>query len=188
MKKKLQEPLLNPKKNLASVKEDAAKAKPPAADSSVEKVLSDAKKDGVSADDSDESMPMDKDGKRVAIEKFTVIEDEKSDDLLVSFDIRNISKSKGDVSGRIFTILRPETGAEARALISPAAASIKNGLPAEYKKGQYFSIAHFKPVKFRVRNTQGHDFYKTASIYIYSNDGRLIFQKKIRIKNANTKD
>lgn len=118
--------------------------------------------------------------KMVSIEKFTVTKDGDNGDLLVRFDIRNISKEPGDVSGRIFTVLKPEKGSQGQWLVVPSS-NLNGGVPAQYRKGQYFSIAHFKPVKFRIKNTAGPDFFKTASIYIFNSKGELIFEKLIPI-------
>ena len=121
--------------------------------------------------------------KTVSIEKFIVTKDGSNGNLLVRFDIRNISKEPGDVSGRIFTILKPDNHSEDQWLIVPTAV-LKDGIPSEYKKGQYFSIAHFKPVKFRIRNQADPDFFKTASIFIFNEQAELIFEKLIDITEA----
>ena len=121
--------------------------------------------------------------KMISIEKFTVTKDGNSEDLLVRFDIRNISNEPGDISGRIFTILKPDNKYEDQWLIVPTA-TLKNGVPSEYKKGQYFSIAHFKPVKFRIKNQADSDFFKIASIFIFNNQGNLVFEKLIDITEA----
>ena len=121
--------------------------------------------------------------KTVLIEKFAVIRNRAGKDLLVRFDIRNISKNQGDISGRIFTILRPDNDIEDQWLIVPSA-SLKSGIPSEHQKGQYFSIAHFKPVKFRIKSEVDPDFYKKASIFIFNSEGELIFEKLINITEA----
>ncbi len=121
----------------------------------------------------------------ISVEKFTVVNDAGSGNILVRFDIRNISTEPGDVSGRIFTILKPDNGSEDKWLVVPAS-RLKNGVPSDYKKGQYFSIAHFKPVKFRIKNqtAAGPGFFKKASIFIFSTNGELIFQKAIDITES----
>ena len=120
--------------------------------------------------------------KTISIEKFTVTKDRANKDLLVRFDIRNIS-TDGDVSGRIFTVLKPDNNHEEQWLVVPTSA-LKNGRPSEYKKGQYFSISHFKPVKFRIKNEADSDFYKKASIFIYNEQADLIFEELIDITEA----
>ncbi len=121
--------------------------------------------------------------KTVSIEKFTVTKDGKNGDLLVRFDIRNISKKPGDVSGRIFTVLKPENQNDSQWLVVPTS-PLKNGVPSLFRKGQYFSIAHFKPVKFRIKNESNPDFFKKASIFIFNNQGDLIFENLINVTEA----
>ena len=121
--------------------------------------------------------------KTIGIEKFTVKKDRRNGDLLVRFDIRNISTESGDVSGRIFTVLKPGNESEDQWLVVPTAA-LKYGVPSEYKKGQYFSIAHFKPVKFRIKNQADPDFFKKASIFIFNEQAQLIFEELINITEA----
>ena len=116
----------------------------------------------------------------VAIEKFTVTRDGSGGDLLVRFDIRNVSDKPGGVSGRIFTILKPDDKSRRDWLVVPTV-KLDNGVPIQYKKGQYFSIAHFKPVKFRIENQAGPDFFKKASIYIFNENGDLMFESLIDI-------
>ncbi len=130
-----------------------------------------------------QSEPLRAENNIVAIEKFIVTKDGSNGDLLVRFDIRNISKEPGDVSGRIFTVLKPEDKSSDKWLVVPSAKLI-NGVPSEYRKGQYFSIAHFKPVKFRIKNTAGPDFFKTASIYIFNSKDEIVFEKLIKISEA----
>ncbi|MCF6247282.1 MAG: hypothetical protein L3J69_07960 [Desulfobacula sp.] len=120
---------------------------------------------------------------KVSIEKFTVKNERASGDLLVRFDIRNISKEPGDVSGRIFTILKPDNKPQDQWRVVPKS-PLKDGIPSEFRKGQYFSIAHFKPIKFRIKNTSGPDFFQLASIYIFNNQGEIIFEKLIKITEA----
>ncbi|MBA3008757.1 MAG: hypothetical protein FP812_00715 [Desulfobacula sp.] len=119
----------------------------------------------------------------VSIEKFIVTRDGTGGDLLVRFDIRNISDAPGGVSGRIFTILKPENKTQKDWLVVPAG-PLENGVPSQYRKGQYFSIAHFKPVKFRIESKAGPDFFKKAAIYIFNDNGDLMFESLIDITEA----
>ena len=116
----------------------------------------------------------------VAIEKFTVTRDGADGDLLVRFDIRNISDKLGDVSGRIFTILKPDDKSFKDWLVVPSA-KLDKGVPIGYKKGQYFSISHFKLIKLRIKNQAEPEFFKKASIYIFNENGDLMFESLIDI-------
>ncbi len=118
--------------------------------------------------------------KTVTIEDFSVKKSRSNRDLLVRFDIRKISEKPGDVSGRIFTVLIPDNTSEDQWLVVPST-TLKNGIPSEYKKGQYFSITHFKPIKFRIKNQVDPDFFKKASIFIFNEQEDLIFEKLVAI-------
>jgi len=121
--------------------------------------------------------------KTVTIEDFTVRKSGSNKDLLVRFDIRKISEKPGDVSGRIFTVLIPDNTLEDKWLVVPST-TLKNGIPSEYKKGQYFSIASFKPIKFRINTQADPDFFKKASIFIFNEQEELIFEKLVTIGEA----
>jgi hypothetical protein len=79
--------------------------------------------------------------------------------------------------------LKPDNKIKDHWLVVPTSA-LKNGIPSEYRKGQYFSIAHFKPVKFRIKNQSDPEFFKKASIVIFNDQGDLIFEKLIDITEA----
>ena len=136
---------------------------------------------------SSESAPLTKPAKivnkTVTKENFIVNKSKTDKDLLVRFDIRKISEKPGDVAGRIFTVLIPDNTSEDQWLVVPPT-TLKNGIPSEYKKGQYFSIANFKPIKFRIKNQAGQDFFKKASIYIFNEQEDLIFEKLVAISEA----
>lgn len=121
--------------------------------------------------------------KKVAVEKFSVTREQGQGDLLVRFDIRNVSPEPGEVSGRIFTILKPGEEAQEQWLVVPHS-SLDQGMPSQYRKGQYFSISHFKPVKFRIENPAGPSFFKKAAILIYNDEGNLMFKNDISIDEA----
>ncbi len=132
----------------------------------------------------DTEIPIAEEAGKVDIEKFSVTRDRDQGDLLVRFDIRNVSKKPGEVSGRIFTILKPENRSSEKDadhwLVVPGS-PLENGMPANTRNGQYFSIAHFKPVKFRIKNIPGQAFFTTASIIIFNDQGELMFQSDIDI-------
>ena len=119
----------------------------------------------------------------VTIEKFSVTRKGAKGDLLVRFDIRNISDKPGGISGRIFTILKPENKSEKAWLIVPKT-PLKNGIPADFEKGQYFSISHFKPINFKIENQSEPDLFKNAAIYVFNDTGDLVFDGIIDITEA----
>lgn len=122
----------------------------------------------------------------IAIEKFAVTRTGTDGDLAVRFDIRNLSKKPGGISGRIFTVLKPDNSMESKWLVVPAA-PLKNGIPSLYRRGQYFSISRFKPVQFTIKNQANPNLFKKASIYIFNDDGDLMFKSIIDITEAENK-
>ncbi|WP_022668221.1 hypothetical protein [Desulfospira joergensenii] len=116
----------------------------------------------------------------VAVEKFSITRDKLDKHLLVGFDIRNVSEKPGGVSGRIFTVLKPEITGPENWLVVPTV-PLKDGIPSLHRKGQYFSIAHFKPVRFRIENGKSPDYYKKAAVYIFDEQGKLISESFIDI-------
>ena len=109
-----------------------------------------------------------------------MINDGNNGDLLVRFNIRNVGVGSNNVSGYIFVILKPDTKPGNDWLVVPTAA-IDHGRPAVYRKGQYFSIAHFKPVNFRVKTHLAPDSFKIATVFVYDDDGGLMFQRDMAL-------
>ncbi len=118
--------------------------------------------------------------KTVTIENFTVKKSRSTNELFVRFDIRKTLNKPGEVSGRIFTILKPENTSQDQWLVIPSA-RLKQGIPFEYAKGQYFSIVNFKPVRFRIKNQVNPEQFQKASIFVFNEQNDLIFQKLITI-------
>ncbi len=119
----------------------------------------------------------------VAVEKFSVLQGSTSLELIVRFDIRNISTKPGGISGRIFTVLKPKKDDEKGWVVVPGS-PLKKGMPTAYRKGQYFSISRFKPVKFTVRSQASPDSFHTATVYIFNDDGKLMFEGNMRVNEA----
>ena len=121
--------------------------------------------------------------KTVTIENFIVKNARSNNDLLVRFDIKKISNKSGDVAGRIFIVLSPDNASEDQKLVVPST-TLKNGIPSNYKRGQYFSIARFKPIKFRIKNQAAPDFFTKATIFIFNDQEELIFEKLVNITES----
>lgn len=121
--------------------------------------------------------------KTIAIDKFSVIRDKDGKDFLVRFDIKNISRDQKEVSGRVFIVLKPDNDTVHQWHIVPTT-ELKNGIPSESSKGQYFSISNLKHVKFNIKSDLNPAYYKKASIFIFNNEGELVFEKLIEITDA----
>ena len=116
----------------------------------------------------------------VSVEKFSVVHGAGKEQLVVKFNIRNITEESKEISGRIFAVLKPEGSTEKDWVVVPNA-SLEDGVPTPYRKGQYFSISRFKPVRFTIKNQALADSFKRASVYIFSDDGSLLFKRSIEV-------
>ncbi len=115
---------------------------------------------------------------KINIEDFKIKRDAAAGDLLVRFNIRNVSTDSENISGRIFVILKPD-GKESSWLVVPTV-SLKVGKPAVPGRGQYFSIARFKAVHFRIKSDAASDSFKKASVFVYIKN-KLILMREINI-------
>ncbi|MEA2060644.1 MAG: hypothetical protein U9P10_09115 [Thermodesulfobacteriota bacterium] len=115
---------------------------------------------------------------KVKVEAFKIEKDPAEGDLLVRFDIRNVSDNPGTISGRIFVVLKPDLKDESQWLVMPSV-PLGNGEPSVPRRGQYFSIAHFKPVKFRVKSHQSYDLFTSAEIYVFNDSNEIMFTRNI---------
>ncbi|MDD9304223.1 MAG: hypothetical protein HUK40_18495 [Desulfobacter sp.] len=121
--------------------------------------------------------------KVVSVEKFLVLQGKTSEELVVKFNIRNIATNSKEISGRIFAVLKPGTNQEKDWVIAPRA-DLKDGIPTPYRKGQYFSISRFKPVRLTIKNQAAPDSFVKASIYIFGDKGKILFENTIKINGA----
>lgn len=119
--------------------------------------------------------------RNVGIERFMIVKDELSNDLLVSFRVLNIASDKGDASGRVFVVLSPEDGSGVTRQIVVPKVLLKDNIPANPRRGQYFSIAHFKPVKFKIRNIPNPELYNKATVLVFGKGNVLIVNEEINV-------
>ncbi|MCK5543230.1 MAG: hypothetical protein KAI40_11120 [Desulfobacterales bacterium] len=122
--------------------------------------------------------------KNVGIERFTIVKDDLSGDLLIKFRVFNTASEKGDASGRVFVVLSSQDGSEANQLVVPTV-SLKDNIPTIPRRGQYFSIAHFKPVNFRIRNIPNPELYTKATVLVFGKENVLILNEEINISIGN---
>ncbi len=115
---------------------------------------------------------------KINIEDFKIKRDAVTGDLLVRFNIRNVSADSENISGRIFVVLKPDEK-ESSWLVVPAV-SLKDGKPAVPGRGQYFSIARFKAVHFRIKSDSAPGSFKKASVFVYDKN-KLILMREINI-------
>ena len=118
--------------------------------------------------------------KNVGVERFMIVKEEGTGDILINFRVINVASEKGDASGRVFVLLSSKDGSEVNKLIVPTV-ELKDNVPAVPRRGQYFSIAHFKTVKFKIRNIPNPELFDKATVFVFGKGNKLILQEEINI-------
>ena len=157
-----------------------------------DQVAEDGASGGAAVSDSGEATTGTKDGSasiktkamKVGIEDLKLTCDGATRDLLVRFNIRNLNDAQKNISGYIFVVLKPDPSAHGEALVIPAS-SMENHRPSQPKRGQYFSIAHFKPVRFRNKDRSKQALYKSATVFVFTEKSELIFEKEFHLAGEN---
>ncbi|ABW68007.1 hypothetical protein Dole_2203 [Desulfosudis oleivorans Hxd3] len=116
----------------------------------------------------------------VAIENLRVVQTSDTHASRIEFAVKKVGDSSDTVSGRVFVVLEGDTGAGPRTVVAPAVA-LNDGVPAQPGRGQYFSIARFKPVSMTVNIENPHEL-ETATVYIFSTDGELLYEAIFPVK------
>lgn len=116
----------------------------------------------------------------VSVEKFSISKAPESGEFRVRFNIRNIKKGPGEISGRIFLVLKPSSGTQDDWIVVPKA-PVKDGVPVDYKRGQYFSISRFKPVRFTINSPLKVKALSSAAVYIFGEEGDVLYQDVMEI-------
>ncbi len=90
-----------------------------------------------------------------------------------SFLIRNKDSKNATTSGYIFVILKSEGLGPDQWLPEPQT-TLTNGVPQNFKDGDPFSITKHKVI---TKDISTQHIYDSASIFVFSNDGKRILEK-----------
>lgn len=110
----------------------------------------------------------------VMVKSFTVVQDKDSNRVKIRFTVEKVDESRDYISGRMFVVLEDEDADDGRIMTVPAV-YLKDGRPTQISRGQYFSIARFKPVSMSARIDHPEEF-TTATVFIYTPEGELFFE------------
>lgn len=117
----------------------------------------------------------------VGVEDLTVSFDSYSNSLKVEFIVRKMDPDLNSVSGRTFAILKPDETDDRKWLALPAV-DLAAGKPIQPQQGQFFGIAHFKPIKLEAKHLSLLNPYKYATVFIFSTSGDLLFEQTFDIE------
>ncbi|HUV51408.1 MAG TPA: hypothetical protein VMW78_10380 [Anaerolineae bacterium] len=112
---------------------------------------------------------------------FSILFEPDTDVLNVQFKIINASQNDPPVSGHAFVILKQNKDDQSTWLTFPSV-SLVSGKPANFKKGQYFSILRFKIIKFKAQNESDPKRFKTATVFVFATTGELLIEKSFPVE------
>ena len=95
----------------------------------------------------------------------------------VTFLIRKDAPGDDSISGYAFVVLKPEEASTAKDWVTMPPASIEAGRPTPPRRGQYFSIARFKPMKFETIGPASPDRFEQLTVFVFSPSGELLLQQ-----------
>ncbi|MFH1625123.1 MAG: hypothetical protein ABID54_08200 [Pseudomonadota bacterium] len=101
--------------------------------------------------------------------------------IVVTFTIINNNEDHRLTSGYITVVAQNEAINPPIYRASPNA-EIRDGIPTNYKNGQYFAIRYLKPLKGRIKKPKGGVEFKDIVIYVYSAEGKPLLKKSFKIK------
>ena len=119
----------------------------------------------------------------VDVEKLMVLYETDTNRLRVSFNLRKTDPNTESVIGRAFVVLKHDKVDQNQWLTIPSV-SLAGGKPSRVYRGQYFSIARFKPMKFE-RKVNDPSRFQYVSVFIFTKDGKLLLEKELSIKIQN---
>lgn len=96
------------------------------------------------------------------------------------FSLSNVDRGDVRLAGFTFFVLRPANDQDGSCRSFPWS-SMQDGKPDNHKKGQYFSIAHFKYVRGTLRDIEPITHYETATIYVYEDNGELLAENVFKV-------
>ena len=117
----------------------------------------------------------------ISIGSFSFSQGRNAQDVVVRFNIRNITQDSREVSGRIFCVLKPKGATPDKWIVMPKSSIMKSGVPGPYKRGHYFSISNFKPVQFTINTSTPLRDFSDASVFIFDETEKLLLRTTVDI-------
>lgn len=119
----------------------------------------------------------------VNVEKLMVLNETDTNRLRVTFILRKTDPQTESVIGRAFVVLKHDQVNQKQWLTIPSV-SLAAGKPSRVYRGQYFSIARFRPMKFE-RKVKDPSRFQYVSVFIFTKDGKLLLEKELAVKIQN---
>jgi len=117
---------------------------------------------------------------KVSVEEFNVSHEDSSSTFRAQFILRNTGPDSNLVSGYTAVILKKLDTQPDKWLTLPTL-KLAAGVPTGDKKGQYFSIARFKTVRFMVVSRMDPRQFNTATVYVFDANKNLLLEKNFSL-------
>ena len=152
---------------------ETVKEVPPEKEAAIAAVVGDEQ------DISEPSMP-DAEPQMISIEDLMVLNTLEANNLKVTFKLRKSDQNTETISGHAFVVLKIDRDDRKQWFAIPSV-SFVSGKPSRIRRGQYFSIARFKTVKFQHKYSGDPKRFQYVTIFIYNADGKLLLESEIPI-------
>ncbi|MDY7032913.1 MAG: hypothetical protein SVY10_13515 [Thermodesulfobacteriota bacterium] len=129
----------------------------------------------------DESNKTDQQSSKVSIRDFHVKSDRLSPNIIdFKYTLFNNNENHERISGYITTL------ACTRDMDPPIYRTfpnvrMRNGIPINYREGQYFAIRYQKPVTGRIQILEEKEKFKEIFVFVYSVKGELLLEKSFEL-------
>lgn len=117
----------------------------------------------------------------VAVADYSISKSGSSGIVKVNFIVKNTSEKPGAISGRIFSVLKPDPLSTDGWIVLPRS-GLSDKRPSDPKRGQFFSITRYKTVRFSYGNNIDLDGFTVNTIYIYSSSGELMLEQSFPLR------
>jgi hypothetical protein len=116
----------------------------------------------------------------IVVKNFEIWQKADGNAFKFRFALKNVDHERGRIAGHTFIVLRPEEGSQEPVRAFPWS-PLKDGKPAIFKQGQYFSITSFKFVSGTLAGVNTIKRFKTATVYVYSDTGDPLVEEVFEV-------
>ena len=113
----------------------------------------------------------------VSVENLAMVHEQDRPLLRVTFVIRKGDDELESISGHAFVVLKQQNDSSGDSWVLIPWAKVEDGRPSPADRGQFFSIARFKPMKFETTGVSDAGRFDRLTVYIFNTRGELILEK-----------
>jgi tetratricopeptide (TPR) repeat protein len=118
----------------------------------------------------------------LSVKKLKIWREPESGSVKFQFRLTNAEPHGRRIKGYTFVVLKPEKGSQEPLRCCPST-PLKHGRPTLFERGVFFSIARYRLVRGTFPDIEKIQHFKTATVYVYSKTGSLLFEKAYLVDN-----